>query len=281
MKPFVPGLLASAILLSSVLCAQTTPPPTVPAPAKPPAAGSKQDDDAVNDRWSIGAFYWLNQGTAKIIAGSASTNAAAQTLPLGDANKRAPGIMITTPAGKYNRLEISVFEAKGNGNTVAPVDLSFAGNSYPKGDLMATQFRIRTAKVSWNYLTYPSPPQNAKFRFKTLWEVQYVAARSTLDAPLDNNTFRSTVSRTVVLPTVGAGIELVPSKFVRFEIRGSGMGFPNKSIIWDAQASVVVRVKHAEILAGAKAFHFRSPPNKDMYIQSTMMGPFGGVRWIF
>ena len=191
--------------------------------------------------------------------------------------------MIAIPAGKFNRLEISYFQANGVGNSTAPQNLDLFGATVPADDYLAINYRVRNYKVSWNYLTWPSPPENAKFRIKTLWEIQYTTIGASVDAPFETSiSFTPAVgSKYIFLPTFGLGGEYVPSKHFRIEGGGSAFGFPHKAELWDAEANAVGRIGHFEIYAGAKIFHFKTSPNADNYFEGTLKGPYAGLRFVF
>jgi hypothetical protein len=195
--------------------------------------------------------------------------------------------VFTTRAGRSNRLEFSAFEIRGTSNTVATQDLVLFGDEFEEDEPLVTDYRIRNAKFSLNYLTFPNPPADSKLRFKTLWEVQYAQIRTLTVAPLratsDVPAFPTPGSRTVFLPTVGLGVEVVPSpRHFRLDIRASGLGFPNRSAILDGEAAAVIRAgRHLELFGGYKAFYVRTSPKKDHFFSATIGGPFFGIRWVF
>ncbi len=236
-------------------------------------------DDPSNG-FSIGVWYWVPNGHSALQPGAQSTNPAAQHLRLPDPDKRGIGFRITTPAGKYNRIEISGFQVKGNGSSTATSDLNFFGNPFPSGDVLNTSYRVRDVKVGWQYLMYPAPPQSA-FRFRALFEMQYVGQRATISAPADVNAAVSDGSRTIFWPTLGLGADIVPSKHFRLEVRGSGFGLPNKAIILDGEATAVISVSHVQVVGSYKYFRWRSSPGKDEFFQGTLTGPTVGLRYTF
>jgi len=137
-------------------------------------------------------------------------------------------------------------------------------------------------KLSWNYLTYPFPSAGAKFRFKTLWEVQYVGTSVSFDAPGDSSTTTTQGRKSVILPTLGAGIELHPAKHFVFEAKASGFGIPRRSDIYDAEANLILQTSRIEVVLGGKAFHYKTNSNvSDNYFSQTLIGPYAGIRYIF
>jgi hypothetical protein len=259
----------------------TPPPPQIQV--KPSAATLKTlpnvPDDPSNG-FSFGVWYWIPNGHSALQPGSQSTDPAVQHLKLPDPDHRGIGFRVTTPAGKYNRIEISGFQVKGNGSTIAGQDLNIFGNPFPQGDVLNTSYRVRNVKVGWEYLMYPAPPQSA-FRIRALFQMQYVGQKATVSAPLDANASDASGSRSIFLPTLGLGFDIVPTKNFRFELRGSGMGFPQKSLILDGEGTAVVRVSHFEVVGGGKYFRYRSSPKKDQFFQGTLAGPFVGIRFNF
>jgi hypothetical protein len=290
-KSIIPaGLLClSCTLLFGQQQTPAEPPQTpAPTPASAPASTAAPADvnkDEIDGVGSVSLFYWLSDGTPSLIGGKQSTAATAGggNLGLPADNKRAPGIVIAIPAGKFNRFEVSYFQTNGVGNSTSIQNLELFGQSVPANDYLAINYRIRNYKFSWNYLTWPSPPENAKFRIKTLWEIQYTTIATSVDAPFETSlTFAPAVAtKHIIFPTFGLGGEYVPSKHFRIEARGSGFGFPHKAEQWEAEANAVGRIGHFEIFAGAKIFHFKTSPNADNYLEATLKGPYAGLRFVF
>jgi hypothetical protein len=200
--------------------------------------------------------------------------------------------MLTIPTGRSNRIEISAWEARASGSTTATRDYSFFGETFHKNDFLVTENRVRNVKVTWNYLSFPYPPLDSKFRLKTLWEFQYVSTRPVITAPYtavaatDDSAAVPAVQaigkRNIFLPTLGLGVELIPSeKHFRVEAKGTAMAFPGRSQIWDTEGSAVLRLGSLEIFAGARYFHYRTSQKNDQYVEGNMWGPLGGVRWVF
>src|SRR5262249_42024442 len=154
---------------------------------------------------------------------------------------------------------------------------------YDAGDYLATTYRLRTGKVSFEYLTWPYPVGERRFRLRTLWQAQVVNVQSTFDAPLkDSNSpgaFFSQGAPTYVLPAVGLGITEYVSRNFRFEVSGSGFGIPHRANLWDVEAAIAGHVGHLELRGGLKAFHFKSTPQFTYYMSGTLVGGFAGVRW--
>jgi hypothetical protein len=282
-------------LLCSVLGAQTPAqqpastttqaPPTQPAPvpqAPPPPSlpTLTTPEENIENMTSIALFNWQPNGGPSLIGGRDSTNADAQTLELPTRPSQANGLMLTLRAKGPTRLEFSYFDVRDNGNLVAGRALGLFGATIPQGDPLILDYRLRVAKITWNYLTYPVPATDAKFRLKTLWEVQYVVIRPDISFPLLDN-LPTTAQRKIIYPTFGLGAEYVASKHFRMEARFSGFGLPHKATIWDGEGSLVGRFGPIEIFGGAKAYHFKTSPNTDIYAEGTLWGPYGGLRWVF
>jgi hypothetical protein len=284
-------LLSSCLLLHAQEPAPQNPPPAPPAkPSPPPSTQPTRADqekaqlgfENIESVFSVGVFYWRPQGDTFLRGGKQSTEPDAQRLDMPGKPKATPGIIITIPTSHSNRLELSAFQTIVNGNTTTGRQLTLFGETYDKGTYLSVGDKIRSAKVSWNYLSYPYPPLDAKFRIKTLWEIQYVNVRPNFVAPFTDTVLQSSGARSIILPTVGVGVEWVPSvKHFRFEANVDGMGFPHKSDIWGADASAIFRIRNLEVSGGAKVFHFKTSPNNQQYLSGTLWGPLATVRWVF
>jgi hypothetical protein len=194
---------------------------------------------------------------------------------------RAYGATVTFPAKGSTRLEFSYLTVNDRGNAVAPTDLGLFAGTIAKGEPLAMDYSLRQLKLSWNYLTYPNPPQDAKFRIKTLWEFHFLQVYPTVVATVTAPDQPLTEKQRIFLPAVGIGFEYVPSKHFRMEWRGSGMGIPNHAAIGDSEGTLVGRIRSLEIFAGGKFLYYRTSPKKETYITNVLWGPFGGVRWVF
>src|SRR4051794_2796158 len=87
-----------------------------PTPAPPPSQVGKSTYAETESVWSIGVFYWKPTGNAELLGGKKSPNPTAQTVQLFGHPKYSPGLIITAPTGRSNRLEFTAWEAKNNGS---------------------------------------------------------------------------------------------------------------------------------------------------------------------
>lgn len=255
----------------------TLPPPQPGQPAKAPPA----EHDTGGDYISLMPFYWYTTPQPHLRTSHDTTASQPGNIDFPGDKKYAYGGILTIPTGHENSLQFTYFRRLDQGNTVLGPDSSFFGNVFSAGDVLATHYTLQTLKLSWNYLTYPYPSAGAKFRLKTLWEIQYVTMHSVFDAPADQNAIATEGRKSIVLPTLGLGIEYHMSKRFFFEVKGSGFGIPHHQDIWDTEANAVFRAGKIEIVAGGKAFHFKTSPHGDNYFFDTLYGPYGGVRYIF
>ena len=230
---------------------------------------------------SVGFYDWLPSGGPALRAGALAVLPPPHDLTLPKKPSRAYGVTLTFPAKGSTRLELSYLTINDRGNAPAPTDLGFFGGTIVKGEPLAMDYSLRHLKLSWNYLTYPNPPQDAKFRIKTLWEVHFLQVNPTVVATVTAPDQPLGETQRIVLPAAGLGIEYVPSLHFRMEVRGSGMGFPSRSSIGDAEGTVVGRIGSLEIFAGGKLLYFRTSPKKETYVRGLLWGPVGGVRWVF
>ena len=304
--------LAARILcvcvLVSVLCvqrsaAQQTPTqtPTVKQPTEPitqpssqqpatppPPPPSPVDQYFTGDGFSATVFYWNSMGHPSMGTGHENTNGEPSNLSsLGDA-KRSPSIILSFPAGKHNSIRVSYFRTLGDGNIVSAQPQVIYGTSFLANDYLSNSYSLQNAKISLDYLSLPFPLKGSKLRLKTLWEVQATWIHTTVDAPLrfgDTDAAGNLITTTAtgtnwfIYPTFGLGIDYLASKNFRFEARASGFLLPHLSTIWDVEATVNYRFGALELMAGEKAFHFKTAPKHVEFIEGTLSGVFVGLRW--
>jgi len=262
-----------------------TPAPVVPPPAaqaRTPAPVVQPEPENIERMFSIGLFDWIPFGVnTGLHAGSQAVLPPPHELTLPGKPYRAYGLIVTIPMKGSSRLEFSYTTLNVNGDIIAPTDLGLFGGTISQGEPLSTTYSLRHLKLSYNFLTYPNPPQDAKLRVKTLWEFHYLKTQPTVTATVTAPDQPLSGSQNIYLPAVGLGMEYVPSKRFRMEVRGSGMLVPHHATLGDTEGSAVVRLGSIEIFAGAKFLHFKTTPNSDTFIRGTIWGPDGGVRWVF
>jgi hypothetical protein len=232
--------------------------------------------------FSIALFDWIPfSAHTGLHAGAQAVLPPPHEVTLPGKPYRAYGVMVTFPTKGNSRLEFSYTTLSVNGNLHAPTDLGLFGGTIPQGEPLATSYSLRHLKLSYNFLTYPNPPQDAKFRVKTLWEFHYLQLYPSVTATVSGPFQPLTQTQSIKLPAVGLGMEYVPSRHFRLELRGSGMMIPRRTTLADAEGSAVVRIRSLEFFAGGKFLHFKTSSQQDTYMRGTIWGPDAGVRWVF
>lgn len=264
-------------------------PPSIPLdkplPAPPPP--NTRDRFVKEDDFYIGFYAFKGFGNPFLGKGKSAGFEGPGDLKFDGNNQIAPYVLVAIPAGKGGSVQLSFFQTRGHGLHTNNADSVFWSVAYANGDLLETVYKLRNAKVSWNYLTYPFPASSGKFRLKTLWEVQFVDLKTRVFAPLkptidqDGNFVEVTGlgSKSLILPTLGLALEDRISPSLRWEIKASGMGYPGRSNIWDANAYLAYRHHSWELVVGAKGFHFRTTPKAEQYLQQTISGGYFGINW--
>ena len=267
------------------------PPPLPPAPAPKPVPEGERYETS-DGHTSIRLLYWYNPTNPAMFTGKGADENVDSTLSFKGTSKPSPGGELSFPIGKNNTLRLSYFRTQGGGTTRAVTppegkgDVIWGANFSP-GDLVSTSYTLQNAKISLDYLSWPFPLNNARFRVKTLWEVQYTAIRSSVNAPFapaqdeTGNAIQTsgTGSNWFLFPTLGMGVEYLATKHFRFEMKGSGFALPHRSAIWDAEGFFAYKSGSWEVDFGAKAFHFKTSPNRPEYVRATLPGGYIGIRW--
>lgn len=290
--PAFPRATALALVflfgLSSAMLGQQAPPAPAPAPAQQqtPAPTSAPPEIAADDPDNgspVSGYFWLTGGGgAKLLPGAKAAVPLDQILAMPNARPRSPGGSVSIPAGKFNHLEISYFQVDANGTSTALVPLSLFGTNIPQGQFLSTTTRVRDAQLTWNYLTWPAPPEDSKFRLHTLYAFNYTSVSGVVDAPYDPDPSFTAANgtRNIFYPSLGISAEYIPSKYFYMEARTWGFGIPHHAAIGDAEITIVARIKHFEIFGGYKLFHYKTSPGSDQFFVGTVKGPLGGIRWV-
>jgi hypothetical protein len=254
-------------------------PPTVPQATPTPP----QERDTGGDAFSIMPFYWYNNDQPIMRGGSSDTTFLPGNLNYTGNKKYTYGAVITIPTGRENSFEFTYWRKQGYGTSVlgSTDTYNFFGNNFAAGDSVLTRYTVQNLKLSWNYLTYPYPSNSAKFRIKTLYEIQYVGIGTTFDAPADPDAVPTSGNKDIIFPTFGVGLEYHPARHFRLEMKASGFGIVHHADIWDVQASAVARYGRFEFLLSYKGYHYKTSPQGDQYFTETLLGPMVGIRYMF
>jgi hypothetical protein len=253
------------------------PPPVATAPAKPTGP-----DYPEPRTFTIGAYYWLTgPGTNPgIITGRAVRDN--ETLADIGKPKRTPGIQLSMPISRTGELKFDGFLIKGDGNQTIGADEPFVlGSQFYNGDKVVTQYQIEGAKLYIDDLLFPHKFPVSKFRLKSLWEVQYLHFKTTVDLPPVTSGVVATGTKQLILPEIGIAAEYAIAPHVLFRVSGAGFGLYHKADIWDADATLSFRVHSWEVFGGAKALHFKTSPKSAEYYLGTLSGGYFGLRWHF
>jgi hypothetical protein len=257
---------------------QSVAPQPLPPPQEPPVL----EDGG----FSIEPMYWLNRAQPALFGGAQATAFGSLSYP-GNANAGLGG-EVSIPTGHSNTLRISYFRVQGNANQTATQSVTVFNEAYGPGDYLVSSYNIQSAKISWDYLSYTWRKVPGSVHFKTLYEMQYATIATNIVAPfksvssdvngnVDENT--ATGSKSIFLPTFGMELEQSLGGKFRWEIKGSGFGIPHHSVIWDAQADIGLRFRHLELIAGEKAYYFKTSPQANQYFEDTLYGVFAGIRY--
>lgn len=236
--------------------------------------------------FSIEPFYWLTRAQPTMRGGAGA--ATFEGLDYPGHSDAGMGAELSIPTGHSNTLRFTYFRVLGNANSTATQSTLIFSEPYDPGDYLAEHYNLQSAKLSWDYLSYTWRKAPGNIHFKTLYEGQFATISTNIGAPfkpattdssgdVDDNT--TSGSKHIFLPSFGGELEQEIGGRFRWEIKGSGFGIPHHSVIWDAQADIAIRISRFEIIAGEKAFHFKTSPQAEQYFTDTLSGVYGGIRY--
>jgi hypothetical protein len=173
---------------------QTPPPATAPltpsAQAPAPAPRTVQTDEkppysSFGDV-SIGLFFWETHVQPFLKQGAAFDTTSLTSGDLVFPRRDAPtvGVDVNIPIGKGSMLRLDYFHLRAAGNTYVTTASTLFGQSLNPGDFVNVNYKIQNVKFSWDYLAYPFPAEDSKFRLRFLFEGQYTTITPTINAPL-------------------------------------------------------------------------------------------------
>jgi hypothetical protein len=281
------SILSFMVLPAAGQTQQSQPPAasTQPAPAQGQAAVPDYPDPRT---LTFGAFYWFPGPGQEPSYYGGSQAPDYRTLTNWGKPHDLPGIEVIFPITRTGELHFEYFRGKGDGNqTVSVPNVDIFGANYVQGDYLATQYQFQSAKLYLDDLLFPHKFPVAKFRLKSLWEVEWVQIKGTVDAPildaelaaLGQAADSADATHQIILPAFGLAAEYALSPHVLLRAAISGFGIPHHSNVADAEATIAYRHGMWEIRGGGKAFHFKTSPNNVEYVTGTIAGAFVGVRW--
>ena len=230
--------------------------------------------------FSLGVWGWDLTGQPIFDSGKLAATTEGSHIRLPGQPKLGRGASISLPAGGHNAIRLTYFDTSATGSFIAPVNLNFWSVPFSQGDQTFTDYRIRSVKASYEFVSWPFPIGSRKVRVKSLWQVQVVRMNTDFTAPLSlTATLPGAGSKTVVLPTLGVGVSDYLSRNVRVDADASGFFIPHHGSIGDADLSIAYRVSRVELQAGAKLYYFKTSTHADFYVRGLMGGPFVGVKF--
>ena len=230
----------------------------------------------------VGVFLFGTQPGPQpnIESGNAATSYETLT-DIGRVHRISPGIEASYPITRTGELHVEVFESKGTGTQYAPLDTTVYTTPISAGDYLATQYQMRNVKFYLDDLLYPHKFPVSRLRVKAIYGIQYIGIHVNINAPLVTAGETADSTANIIYPVFGLAPEYAISKNVLFRIEASGFGFPHRSDIYDAAATLAWRIGPAEIFIGGKLQHFKSSPKGSEYLIGTFDGAFVGARWHF
>jgi len=277
-------------------CAQQPPAPAPPQPASPQAqypppppavAPPESPYDSSDSAFSLELFYWRTSIYPDLRTGHANFSTYPSNFDIPGNNPPTPGAELGIPAGKYNTIRISYFRTRDTGSTTVNNNITLFGTDYAPGNFLTTSYLLQNLNVVWDYLTWPWPPRDNKFLFKTRYGLQYTNITTGISGPYlpitdaEGNSLITNAngSHRLIYPTFGLGFEYFVSKHFRVEMSADAFAFPKRAVTWNADGFAAYRFGHFEVLAGGKALHFKTSPKGPEDFVATPYGVYGGLRF--
>jgi hypothetical protein len=251
---------------------RVTQPP--PLPPKPPEV-LQQDEGTI----SVEPDLWIPVGHPTFDKGKGTDNTTDSRVVFPGNNKASLGGVVRVPAGHHNAIRVTYLNVRGSGTYTAPDTLLLWSGGFNPGDSIVSDYHLQSVNISFDYLTWPFPPRERRFRLKTLWQVQYVNASSSFVAPLSTaSSPAGSGSHWLILPALGLGATEYLSKNFRVEANVSGFDIPHHTAVANATANLAYKFGLVELRGGANFLYFKTSPQADFYTKGRLDGAFVGIR---
>ncbi len=187
--------------------------------------------------------------------------------------------LLGVPTGDGNRLVFSFFTTSYTGSGEIDQTFEFFGQTFDIDSELEAKFNVQSFRASWDYLSWPAgAKEKDRFRFKTLWELQYLRVGGEVRT-LDLETpLRNSQSRSLFVPTFGVGFDWRPRKNFECNTRLSGFGFLSSGRVWNAEALCALRVKGTHAVFGLRRFSARTSETSDQFFNIRTGGPTFGIE---
>jgi hypothetical protein len=110
-------------------------------------------------------------------------------------------------------------------------------------------------------------------------DIEAALAAATTDTNGNTTVPSANKSHQIIYPSFGVGFEQGTTSHFRWEAKATGFAFPHRAAIWDAEASILLRIGQLNVLLGGRAFHFKTSPKGDDYVKANLFGPSLSLRW--
>lgn len=256
----------------------TTPPVSIPptttassdtqAPPPPPPPPPQSPYDSSDSQFSLLLYYWRTSIYPELRTGHANLNTYPSNFNIPGNSTQTPGAQLSVPLGRYNTIRVDYFRTRDTGSTTLNSYQTLFGTNYAPGNFLTTAYLLQNVDITLDYLTWPWPPRDHKFLFKTRYGIQYTNISSGISGPYlpiedaqgNQIITNANGSHRLIYPLLGVGIEYFLSKHFRVEMNASGFAFPKRAVTWNGDGFFAYRLGHVEIVAGGKALHFKTSP---------------------
>jgi hypothetical protein len=258
-------------------------------PALPPASKEPDYPDPRSVTFGVFGLYSPVSSGPDIRGGApASTNDTYETLyGIGTPYRIIPQFEFSIPVTRTGTLYADFQRYHGYADQTLNRASFIDSYSFLAADTIHSTYHIITARIYLDDLLYPHKFPVARLRFKSIFGLRYISVTQTVDSATEDATAGVPGSsfqlgtNFILFPEFGAAMEYAITPHVLFRVDGAGFGFPHHSDLNESSATLSVRHRSLEILAGVKTLHFKTTPQKEEYETGTFITPFVGLRWHF
>ncbi len=224
--------------------------------------------------------YWIPDLSGKVKASETFVDTKIDLKrDLGINDENFPEVRLTWHTGPKSRIRVAYTQAGFDGDETLSRSFEFEGQSFTAGTRVETDVKVRYLRIGWIWQFIDIGKGAVKLG--TLLEGKGFWGRASLEAPDLSLPIQELEKFLLVLPTIGAALDINPHRMLNIFGEVSGLTAGSYGYVYDAEAGIkLIPVKFLSIVAGYRIFEIKATHSHDS-ARLRFHGPFAGATLRF